>query len=119
METEPTLEELNNLEEIPSAEEGQLTVDVFQTEHEVVIQSTVAGATSEDIDISLAKDMVTIKGQRNNTETVPLSAYDHRELHWGSFSRSIILPVEVDVDQSRAIIKNGLLTIKLPKLRSA
>lgn len=97
-------------------EEGQLTVDVFQTNEEVVIQSTVAGTTSENIDISLAKDTVTIKGRRQNTETVPFEAYDHRELHWGPFSRSIILPVEVDVDRARAVIKNGLLTIKLPKL---
>lgn len=100
----------------PTEEEGQLTVDVFQTENMVVIQSTVAGATSENIDISLAKDMVTIKGRRHNTEALTSATYDHRELHWGPFSRSIILPVEVNVDRARAVIKNGLLTIKLPKL---
>lgn len=99
-----------------NAEEGQLTVDVFQTTHEVVIQSTVAGATSENIDIFLAKDMVTIRGQRANHENTAQVAYDHRELHWGPFSRSVILPVDVDIDRAKAVIKNGLLTIKLPKL---
>lgn len=97
-------------------EEGQLTVDVFQTDHEVVIQSTVAGVTSENVDIFLAKDAITIRGQRANHENTVQAAYDHRELHWGPFSRSIILPVDVDINQAKAIIKNGLLTIKLPKL---
>ncbi len=108
--------EETDLNSISLSEEGQLTVDVFQTEQDVVIQSTVAGATSENIDISLAKDVVTIKGHRHNTEPISNVAYDHRELHWGPFSRSIILPVEVDVEKAKAVIKNGLLTIKLPKL---
>lgn len=101
---------------LSTEEEGQLTVDVFQTEHEVIIQSTVAGVDSQDIDISLAKNMVTIKGRRSNTEMATTTSYDHRELYWGAFSRSIILPLDVDVDKARAAIKNGLLTIKLPKL---
>ncbi len=118
MDNEPIWEELNATEETAIGED-QLTVDVFQTEHEIIIQSTVAGATSEDIDISLAKDMVTIKGTRSNSEKVSPDAYAHRELHWGPFSRSIILPVDINIDQSRAVIKNGLLTIKLSKLKSA
>lgn len=97
-------------------EEGQLTVDVFQTDQEIVIQSTVAGATSENIDIFLAKDIVTIRGQRANHENIAQAAYDHQELYWGPFSRSIILPIDVDIDRAKAVIKNGLLTIKLPKL---
>ncbi|MDO8495610.1 MAG: Hsp20/alpha crystallin family protein [bacterium] len=97
-------------------EEGQLTVDVYQTATEVIIQSTVAGTASADIDIALAKDMVTIRGARHNGEKISPDAYDHRELYWGPFSRSIILPTEIDVERSKAVIKNGLLTIKLPKL---
>lgn len=104
------------MEENLLPEEGQLTVDVLQTEHEVIIQSTVAGVSSEDLDISLAKNMVTIKGKRHNKEIAAPAAYDHQELYWGSFSRSIILPLDVDVEKARAVIKNGLLTIKLPKL---
>src|SRR3989344_8993263 len=97
---------------LSSEEEGQLTVDVFQTEHEVVIQSTGAGVDSQGIDISLAKNMVTIKGRRHNTQIATLTGYDHQELYWGAFSRSIILPLDVDVEKARAVIKNGLLTIK-------
>lgn len=100
----------------PTVTEGHLTVDVYQTDKEVVIQSTIAGITADDLDISIAKDIVTIKGKREQPEKVRSSAYDHRELYWGPFSRSIILPVDINVDRAKAVIKNGLLTIHLPKL---
>ena len=99
-----------------SADEGQLTVDVFQGNKEIVIQATIGGVRSEDIDVSIAKDMVTIKGHRQKTEKIKQSDYFHQELYWGSFSRSIILPVDIDVDKSKASIKNGLLSIRLPVL---
>jgi HSP20 family protein len=97
-------------------EEGQLTVDVYQTEDEIVIKSTIAGVTAEDLDISLTNDMVTVKGVREPDEKVKQSDYYYRELYWGPFSRSIILPEEVDADNAKASIKNGILTIRLPKL---
>jgi HSP20 family protein len=97
-------------------EEGQLTVDVYQTEDDIVIKSTIAGVTAEDLDISLTNDMVTIKGVRNPDEKVRQSDYYYRELYWGPFSRSIILPEEIDADNAKASIKNGILTIRLPKL---
>lgn len=96
--------------------EGQLTVDVFQTDEEIIIQSPIAGATSEDIDISVTQDMVTIKGKRGQEENAKPSQYFHQELYWGPFSRSVILPVDVDADGAKAAVKNGLLTIRLPKL---
>lgn len=97
-------------------EEGHLTVDVFQSGDDIIIQSTIAGADPNDIDISITKDMVTIKGNRASETKVRSSDYFHRELYWGLFSRSIILPVDIDPDKSRASMKNGVLTIKLPKL---
>lgn len=99
-----------------SDNEGQLTVDVFQSNKEIVIQATIGGVENNNIDISIAKDMVTIKGHRQKTEKVKQSDYFHQELYWGYFSRSIILPVDIDVDKSKALIKNGLLTIRLPVL---
>lgn len=99
-----------------SADEGQLTVDVFQTDSEIVIKSTIAGISADDIDISLAAEIVTIKGNRRPDEKIKDSDYYHQELYWGPFSRSIILPEEIDVDKARAIMKNGLLTLRLPKL---
>lgn len=100
----------------PKEEEGQLTVDVFQNEDEIVIKSTIAGVTADDMDISITNDMVMIKGNRNPDEKVKQSNYYYQELYWGPFSRSIILPEEIDADNAKASMKNGVLTIKLPKL---
>ncbi len=97
-------------------EEGQLTVDVYQTDDEIIIKSTVAGVTPDDMDISITNDMVTIKGRRDPSEKVKQSGYYYQELYWGPFSRSIILPEEIDADNAKAMMKNGVLTLKLPKL---
>ena len=96
--------------------EGQLTIDVFQTEDDVVIQSTIAGVSDKDLDISVTNDMVTIKGTRAPEQKIRTSDYYYQELYWGPFSRSVILPVDVDADSSKASMKNGILTIRLPKL---
>lgn len=97
-------------------EEGQLTVDVYQTPTEIVIKSMVAGVKPEDLDISITRDMVTIKGKRETERFVKEDDYFHRELYWGSFSRTIMLPAEVDVEESEAIEKHGLLILRLPKI---
>ncbi|MFH1769877.1 MAG: Hsp20/alpha crystallin family protein [Parcubacteria group bacterium] len=99
-----------------NGKDGQLTVDVFQTEDDIVIKSTIAGVTAEDIDVSITNDMVTIKGHRKTDETVSGSNYYHQELYWGAFSRSVILPEEIDADKAIASMKNGILTLRLPKL---
>ncbi|OGN03086.1 MAG: hypothetical protein A2651_03675 [Candidatus Yanofskybacteria bacterium RIFCSPHIGHO2_01_FULL_42_12] len=96
--------------------DGQLTVDVYQTDNDIVIQSTIAGVDQSNIDISVTNDMVTIKGRRPSPEKVRPSDYYYQELFWGPFSRSIILPEDIDSDNAKASMKNGLLTISLPKL---
>jgi len=96
--------------------DGQLTVDVYQTEDDIVVQSTIAGVDQNDIDIAVTNDMVTIKGTRTTPEKIKSSNYYYQELFWGPFSRSIILPEDVDSDNAKASMKNGLLTIRLPKL---
>ena len=98
-----------------TAEEGQLSVDVYQTEDTIVIKSTIAGVRPEDIDISITNDMVTIRGERYLDEEVPDNAYFYQECYWGGFSRSIILPMEVKSDESDASLKNGILRIEMPK----
>ncbi len=100
-----------------SEEEGQLSVDIYQTEDELVVKSTIAGATAQDIEISLVDDMLTIRGQRELEEEVGADAYLYRECYWGRFSRSIILPVEVKHDKVAASLHNGVLTIRLPKAK--
>jgi len=97
-------------------EEGHLTVDVFRNGKDIVIQSTIAGTDPKDIDVSITKDVVTIKGHRSSEEKVKSNDYYHRELYWGSFSRSIILPTEIDPDSAKASVKNGVLTIRLPRV---
>lgn len=107
---------------LPSAEEawnaggeGQLTIDVYQTENDIVIKSTIAGVKPEDLDISINNDMVTIKGERKNEEIVDSENYYYQECYWGSFSRSVVLPVDILTDKTDASLKNGILTIRLPK----
>jgi HSP20 family protein len=97
-------------------EEGQLTVDVYQNPTEIVIQAIVAGVKPEDLDISITQDMVTLKGKREDGRRIERENFFYQELYWGSFTRSILLPQEIDPDESEATLKNGLLTIKLPKL---
>lgn len=97
-------------------EEGELAVDVFQNQSEIVIKTMVAGVKPEDLDVAISRDMVTIKGKRESERMIADDDYFHKELYWGSFSRTIVLPQEIDVDAAEAIEKHGLLIIKLPKL---
>ncbi len=97
-------------------EEGQLAIDMHQTPSEIIVKTIVAGVRPEDIDISIARDMVTVKGRRGENHDIIGEDYFHRELYWGAFSRTVILPTEIDVDEAEAINKNGMLIIRLPKL---
>jgi len=95
--------------------EGQLAVDVYQTESELVIQSAIAGVKSEELDISVEGDLVIIRGERKR----PIEEnedYFSQECYWGLFSRKIILPIEVDPGRIDASLKNGILTIRMPKI---
>jgi len=92
-----------------------LAVDVYQTENELVIQSAIAGVKSEDLDISLEGDVITISGERKKPFEEK-EDYFSQECYWGKFSRQIILPVEVDPNRIEASLKDGILTIRAPKL---
>ncbi len=96
--------------------EGELTVDVYQTDEEIIIQSAVAGVKPEDLDISIENDMVTIKGMRKKTFEEEKKNYFYQECYWGRFSREIIAPVEIDGPRAKATMKNGILTIRIPKI---
>lgn len=100
-------------------EEGQLSIDVYQTPKTIVVKSTIAGVKPEDIDISINNDMLTIRGKREEKEMIKDDDYLYRECYWGSFSRSIILPVEVKAEEIEAILENGVLTVFLPKSRAS
>ncbi|MBD3244520.1 MAG: Hsp20 family protein [Candidatus Moranbacteria bacterium] len=114
----------NNQEEGGSADwssdqEGQLTIDVYQTDTEIIIKSTIAGVKPQDLDVQINNDMVTIRGERKKEENINEEDYYYQECYWGSFSRSIILPVDVQAAKAEATMKDGILTIKLPKSSSA
>lgn len=97
-------------------EEGVLSVDVYETTNDIIIKTMVAGVRPEDLDISITRETVTIRGKREEDRTVSAEDYFHRELYWGVFSRTVVLPKEVDIEEAEAIEKYGLLILKLPKL---
>lgn len=111
----PKQEELKKDDNWTSETEGQLSIDVFQTPSDIVIKSTIAGVKPENLDIAITNDMVTIRGRREAEESVNKDHYFYQECYWGPFSRSVILPVDVETNKSMATLKNGVLTIKLPK----
>ena len=99
--------------------EGQLGVDVYQTPSEIIIRAVVAGVRPDDLDVAITRDMVTIRGKREETREVSDENYFYKELYWGGFSRTILLPQEVEVEGAQANEKHGLLVIRLPKIDKA
>ena len=97
--------------------EGELAVDIYQTQAEVVVKAPVAGVNEQDIDITIQPDQISIRGERKEEKEVADEHYHARECYWGAFSRNVLLPVEVDPDGARATFKNGILTVRLPKSR--
>ncbi|MEK7593690.1 MAG: Hsp20/alpha crystallin family protein [Patescibacteria group bacterium] len=97
-------------------EEGQLSVDVYQNQNEIVIEAMIAGVRPEDLNVAITRDMVTIKGRRQETSAIIEENYFYKELYWGSFSRTILLPHEIDIEAASASEKHGLLTVTLPKI---
>lgn len=97
-------------------QEGELPVDMYQTSDAIIIRALVAGVAPSDLDIAITRDMVTIRGVREEFQETHDDNYHNRELFWGSFSRSILLPEEIVIDEAEAQEKHGLLEIRLPKL---
>ena len=96
--------------------DAELTVDVYQTPSDIIVQTMVAGVQPENLSITITRDMITIKGKREENQSIEKDNFFVQELYWGSFSRTISLPEEVDPEEAEAIEKHGLLIIKLPKL---
>ena len=108
--------DIDNWMEKETEEEGELSVDVYQTPEAIIIKSMIAGVRPEDLDISITRDIVTIRGKREEERIVTDDDFFARELYWGSFARTISLPEEIDVDEAEAVEKHGLLILKLPRL---
>ncbi len=97
------------------SKDAELTVDVHQNSDMIVVKAMIAGVRPEDLDISITRDAVTIKGHREEERSIREEDYFVKELYWGSFSRTILLPEEIDVDEAEAVEQHGLLILKLPK----
>ena len=96
--------------------EGQLAVDVYQTKDNVVIKAPIAGVTADRLDIEVAEDIVNIRGERVEEKEVDREHYYVQECYWGSFSRSVILPTSTMAEKASAALKDGVLTITIPKV---
>ena len=96
-------------------QEGELVIDVFETSADFVVMSAIAGVQIKDIDISLEKDMMVIKGNRCDPHDHPDKKYFYQECYWGPFSRKIVLPENIDIDKADAQIDKGILTVRIPK----
>lgn len=99
--------------------EGQLAVDVYQTKNSVVVKAPVAGVDPEMLDIDVTNESVAIRGERYDEKEVDQDGYHFQECYWGSFARQVMLPVECDADKAEATFKNGILTIRIPKLQKS
>lgn len=95
--------------------DGELLLDVYQDADNLYVRSTVAGVRPDDLEVSIHEDMLTIRGTRRRDETVSRDDYFFQECYWGSFSRSIILPLDVQADAVSAALRDGVLTVTLPK----
>ncbi len=99
-------------------EEGQLSLDVYETPKNIIVKSAIAGVNADNLDISINNDMLTIRGNREESEKIKTKKYLYQECYWGSFSRSIILPTDVKAEKIEAKLENGILTITLPKAKT-
>ncbi len=99
------------------SDEGQLAVDVLETQDKIVIRSAIAGVKPENLDVHVTSDIVTIRGERQGGREIHDATMHFQECFWGTFSRSVVLPHHVKPDEADAVIKDGILTLTLPKTR--
>lgn len=99
----------------PDNDEGQLAIDVLQTVENIVIKAPIAGVRPEDLDISITDETITVKGERRNEHKATDEDYLVQECYWGAFSRVYTLPILVIADKAQATLKEGILTITVPK----
>ena len=96
--------------------EGQLTIDVYQTASDIVIESPIAGVDADNLDVQVSHDAVVIRGERRRGAEARGQDYLYQECYWGKFSRSVILPQEIDAENAVATFTNGVLRVQLPKM---
>lgn len=96
---------------------GQLAVDVYETEDRLVVKARTAGVDKDDLDVSISEGILTISGTLSSGDDSEASNWHIQECYWGEFSRTLALPVAVKEDESKASLKDGVLTISFPKVQ--
>jgi HSP20 family protein len=90
-------------------------VDMYQTDNEIVVKAAIPGVKTDDVQINVTGEVLTIKGEVKEKEETQEKAYHLREQCWGMFERTLALPTDVIADKAKAEFENGILTITLPK----
>lgn len=99
--------------------EGQLAIDAYETDDALVITAPIAGVAADNLDVSITEESVTIRGERTDTRQTDAVGYHLQECFWGAFSRTFPVPIPVDADEAQAVLKDGILTITIPKLKKS
>ena len=115
----PIMEDESIMAEEPTEDDvpGQLAVDVYETDDELVIKARTAGVNKNDLDVSISEGILTISGTLTSGDEVAVKNWHMQECYWGEFSRSLHLPVPVKEDEAKAALKDGILSISFPKLQ--
>lgn len=100
---------------IQDTTEGQLALDIYQTEKDIVVVAPIAGIKMDDITVTITEDVLTIKGKRKLSSKIQEENYFTQECFWGNFSRSIVLPSAIDSTKINASFKDCILTITIPR----
>lgn len=99
----------------PELERGELALDVYQTDNDIIVKAPLPGVKPDEVDISITGDTLTIKGEHKEEREAKQEDYFRKESQHGVFSRSINIPVQVNADKAEAVFENGVLTLTLPK----
>ena len=106
----------DELGEYEEEADGELAVDVYDDGDVLYLKTMTAGVRKEDLEITLSRERITIRGSRYDENSPASEHYVYQELYWGTFARTIELPEEIDIDQAEASEQHGLLTLRLPKV---
>lgn len=98
---------------------GELAIDMYETDNEIVVTAALPGVKPEDVDISITGDLLTIKGETKAETKVEKANYLRQERRYGAFSRTVSLPVPIQADKAEAKFKDGILTLSIPKAEEA
>jgi len=96
---------------------GQLAVDVYETDEQLVVKARTAGVNKEDLDVSISDGILTISGTLSSGDDAVVTNWHIQECYWGEFSRTLALPVQVKEDEVAAVLKDGVLTISFSKIK--